>query len=81
MMKTVIVIIEIDDENANVRTKEDGSDDIRAGPHLHDCPLCNQSVKSADHKHSSLQAKVISLFIITTNFEISQIEKVLTSGH
>ena len=45
-----------DDEDANERTKDDGSDDIRAGPHLHDCPLCKQSVKSADHKHSSLSA-------------------------
>ena len=70
-----------DNDDQNERTKDDGSDDIRGGPHLHDCPLCKQSVKSADHKHSSLQAKVISLFIITTNFEISQIEKVLTSGH
>ena len=71
----------IDNDDHNERTRDDGSDDIRGGPHLHDCPLCKQSVKSADHKHSSLQAKVISLFIITTNFEISQIEKVLTSGH
>ena len=60
-------------DDHNERTKDDGSDDIRGGPHLHDCPLCKQSVKSVvDHKHSSLQAKVISFFIITTNFKILQ---------
>ena len=42
-------MIQVQKENyvPNGRTKDDGSDDIRAGPHLHDCLLCKQSVESA----------------------------------
>ena len=41
------------DDDEEDKDNGNGDDDIRGGPHLHDCPLCKQSVKSADHKHSS----------------------------
>ena len=49
-----LVFLHALDDEEDDKDNGNGDDDIRGGPHLHDCPLCKQSVKSADHKHSSL---------------------------